>query len=463
MANVEFGRRTFLAGAGMFAAAVSADAAKGTSAPKPEVNPLVYPCRPLKAELSREYTMVVLGAGGRGNVYSRYGKMFPGSVKVVGVADLIPFRRNQMTKNWNIPDERRFNDYRDCLNAGKLADIALVTLPDALHYDAVLKALDLGYDVLVEKPMAQSAKECLEMLAKQRETKRIVGVGHVLRYAPYYEAIKSAIDRGLLGELLCIQHAELVEKYHMSHSFVRGNWRNSKESTPMIVSKCCHDLDILRWFIGKPCKNVSAEGKLSFFVPANRPKGAPANCFAGCPHVDSCIFAAQKMYVRKGYMGHHLDLVRGEPEDVRIAKVKNSPYSRCVFACDNDVPDHYAATLEFEGGVTVAFSYEGLGTRGERVTRIMGTKGTIEGNGGEFRLTDLVTGRVWTWNMKVQEVVDRSHGHGGGDMRLFRDFLLAVDKRDEKLLTSSLAASVDSHVIGFACEKSRLEGVKVHL
>ena len=461
MANVELGRRTFLAGAGMFAAAVSAGTAK--DAPKPEKNPLVYPDRPIRAELSREYTMVVLGAGGRGNVYSRYGKLFPGTVKVVGVADLIPFRRNQMTKNWNIPAERRFNDYRDCLKAGKLADIALVTLPDALHYDAVLKALDLGYDVLVEKPMAQSAQECLEMLAKQRETKRIVGVGHVLRYAPYYVAIKSAIDRGLLGDLLCIQHAELVEKYHMSHSFVRGNWRNSKESTPMIISKCCHDLDIMRWFIGKPCKTVSAEGKLSFFVPANRPKGAPANCFAGCPYVDSCIFAAQKMYVRNGYMGHHLDLVRGEPADVRIAKVKNSPYSRCVFACDNDVPDHYAATLGFEGGVTVAFSYEGLGTRGARITRIMGTKGTLEGDGQEFRLTDLVTGRVLTWNMKVQEVVDRSHGHGGGDLRLFRDFLMAVDKHDESLLTSSLAASVDSHVIGYACEKSRLEGIKVRL
>ena len=447
----------------MFAAAVSVGTAKGASAPKPEVNPLAYPCRPVKAELSREYTMVVLGAGGRGNVYARYGKMFPGSVKVVGVADLIPFRRNRMAKSWNVPAARRFNDYRDCLKAGKIADIALVTLPDALHHDAVLKALDLGYDVLVEKPMAQSAQECLEMLAKQRETRRIVGVGHVLRYAPYYEAIKSAIDRGLLGNLLCIQHTELVEKYHMSHSFVRGNWRNSKLSTPMILSKCCHDLDILRWFIGKPCKNVSAEGRLGFFTSANRPKGAPTNCFAGCPHADSCIFAAQKMYVRDSYMGHHLDLVRGERTDVRIAKVKNSPYSRCVFACDNDVPDHYAATLEFEGGVTVAFSYEGLATRGERITRIMGSKGTIEGNGSEFRLTDLVTGRVSTWNMKVQEVVDRSHGHGGGDLRLFRDFLMAVDKHDEKLLTSSLAASVDSHVIGFACEKSRLEGVKVHL
>ena len=463
MVNAEFSRRTFLTGAGMFAAAVSTGTAKGAPSPEKEVNPLAYPCRPVKAELSREYTMVVLGAGGRGNVYARYGKMFPGSVKVVGVADLIPFRRNQMAKRWNVPEARRFNDYRDCLKAGKIADIALVTLPDALHYDAVIKALDLGYDVLVEKPMAQSAQECLGMLARQRETRRIVGVGHVLRYAPYYEAIKSAIDRGLLGDLLCIQHTELVEKYHMSHSFVRGNWRNSKLSTPMILSKCCHDLDILRWFIGKPCKNVSAEGRLGFFTSANRPKGAPTNCFAGCPHADSCIFAAQKMYVRDGYMGHHLDLVRGERTEVRIAKVRNSPYSRCVFACDNDVPDHYAATLEFEGGVTVAFSYEGLATRGERITRIMGSKGTIEGNGGEFRLTDLVTGRVSTWNMKVQEVVDRSHGHGGGDLRLFRDFLMAVDKRDEKLLTSSLAASVDSHVIGFACEKSRLEGVKVHL
>ncbi len=454
----------FLAAMPTVAAAQQAATANKPPVP-PDDNPLRYPVKPLAIKTSRELTVAVVGAGSRGNVYPAYGKKFPGTMKVVAVADINPYRRDRMGDQWGIPAERRFNDYRDLLKAGengKLADILLVTLPDHLHYDAAMKGMDQGYDMLVEKPMAQTEKECRDLLAKQRETGRIVGLGHVLRYAPYYVAMKSAIDRGLIGEIMSIQHTELVDKIHTSHSYVRGNWRNSKIATPMILSKCCHDLDIIRWFIGKRCTHASAEGEQRYFIAKNRPEGAPARCTDGCPHEKNCPYSSIRIYVKNRSWTAPLDPPPNATEEQMMEKLRASPYCRCVFACDNDQPEQYAAALRFENGVSVAFSYEALSPVGQRRTRVIGTKGMLEGGGIGFRFTELATGKYWDWNMKVQDVPGYElSGHGGGDLRLMRDFLVAVDTRDPSALTSTLEASIESHLIGFACEESRLTGRKV--
>lgn len=460
-------RREFLTGVMLAGAACSLSKKASAKKAVKSGNPLIYPMRPMKATTSRVLTAAIVGAGGRGSVYQSYGRKFPDTMKVVAVADINEKRRNRMGNVWKIPEDRRYGDYRDLIKAGengRLADILIVTLPDSLHYDAAMKGMEQGYDVLLEKPMAQSVKECLDLLAKQKETGRIVGVCHVLRYAPCFEAMKSAIDRGLIGEIMSIQHTELVDKIHTAHSYVRGNWRNSKLATPMIISKCCHDLDLIEWFVGGRCTHASAEGEQRYFCAKNRPAGATARCTDGCPHEKSCIYSACNIYVRRRIWTGPLDLPQKATDD-QVAKIlAASPYSRCVFACDNDQPEQYAAAFRFENGVTAAFSYEALSPVGQRRTRIIGTKGMLEGGGKGFRFTDLATGRFWDWDMKIQEVPGyEQHGHGGGDMRLVRDFLQAVDRRDPSALTSSLEASVESHLMGFACEESRRSGRKVKI
>ena len=190
--------------------------------------------KPLEIKTSRELTVAVMGAGSRGNEYPAYGKLFPGTMRVVAVADIDASRRNAMGESWGIPRERRFGDYREMLEAGrngKLADIMLISLPDDLHYEPAMEAMRQGYDVLLEKPMAQTERECLDLLARQRETGVMVAVGHVLRYSPYFRALKKALDAGLVGEVVSIQHQEPVMYAHMAHSFVRGNWHDSKATT----------------------------------------------------------------------------------------------------------------------------------------------------------------------------------------------------------------------------------------
>ena len=286
--------------------------------------------KPLKIATSREITVAVMGAGSRGNEYPAYGKLF----------------------EWGVPRERRFGDYHEMLDAGKsgtLADVMLVALPDDLHFEPAMEAMRQGYDVLLEKPMAQTERECLDLLARQRETGVMVAVGHVLRYSPYFRALKKAIDLGLVGELVNIQHQEPVMYAHMAHSFVRGNWHDSKATTPMIVAKCCHDLDILKWLVGKRCVRVSAEGGIALFRADKAPAGAPARCTGGCPHEKTCPYSAIDIYDRKRFFLYVFDLKKDCPSEAILEKLRTTDYGRCVYRMDNDQPDHIVASFRGRG------------------------------------------------------------------------------------------------------------------
>ena len=420
--------------------------------------------KPLKTTLSRELTIAVMGAGSRGNEYPAYGKQFPGTVRVVAVSDINAYRRNRMGDEWGVPAERRYGDYHEMLEAGRngrLADILLIALPDDLHYEPAMEAMRQGYDILLEKPMAQTERECRDLLARQRETGVMVAVGHVLRYSPYFRALKQAIDLGLVGELVNIQHQEPVLYAHMAHSFVRGNWHDSKATTPMIVAKCCHDLDILKWMVGRRCETVAAEGGIGLFRPDKAPAGAPLRCTDGCPHEQSCPYSALEIYDRKRWFMYVFDVPKDCPSEVLREQLEKTDYGRCVYHCDNDQPDHIVATLRFEGGITCSFSMDAFTPWGGRRTRIMGTLGYVEGDGKTFTLHRFDTGKSHPWVFTPPEGDNyKESGHAGGDLALIRDFLEAVDTRDFSKLSSSLEASVESHVMGFAIERSRLNGTK---
>lgn len=416
--------------------------------------------KPLKTALSRELTIAVMGAGSRGNEYPEYGKLFPGSCRVVAVSDINEYRRNKMAEKWSIPADRVFGDYHEMLEAGKngkLADILLIALPDDLHFEPAMEAMSQGYDILLEKPMAQTSEECEALLKRQHETGVMVAVGHVLRYSPYFRALKNAIDSGLVGELVSIQHMEPVLYAHMAHSFVRGNWRNSKMTTPMIVAKCCHDMDLLRWIVGKPCTSVKAEGNLFLFRPEKAPEGAPHRCTDGCPYEATCPYSALEIYDRKRWFMYVFDVPKDCPSEQLREILKTSDYGRCVYHCDNDQPDHIVAALRFEGGVTASFTMDAFTPWGGRRTRVMGTMGFIEGDGKTFTLHRFDTGKAHTWSFVPPQGENyKESGHAGGDLALIRDFLEAVDTRDFTKLSSSLDASVESHLMGFSCEKDRL-------
>lgn len=422
------------------------------------------PVKPLKANVLHPVSVIVIGAGSRGQTYARYASKFPEAMQVVGVSDTNALRRNKVAKRYKIQKDNCFGDFHEVFTRPKFADAVVIATPDFLHYEPCMTALAMGYDVLLEKPVAQTEKECKAILAQAKKYDRIVAVCHVLRYAPYFEALRKVVKDGTIGNIVSIQHMEPIQYAHMAHSYVRGNWRDSRKTTPIILAKSCHDLDIIRWIVDKPCRTISADGSLVLFRPENAPAGATMRCTDGCPHESVCPYSAIDIYVRRKRHLRVFDLADNKDEAAIMEKLRTTGYGRCVFHCDNDQCDHYVANMLFDDGITASFTMDAFTPWGGRRTRIMGTRGFIEGDMKTFTVYDFRTGRKRVWDKKVAEVAEyRGAGHGGGDFALARDFVQAVAAHDPSLLSSSIDASIESHVMGFKAEKSRKSMAKVRI
>jgi len=408
----------------------------------------------------RPVTAVVLGAGNRGNLYASYSQKYPDELKIVGVAEPIEYRRKKFSALYEIPDKYQWITWEHSLQIPKFADALIITTPDHLHYGPATGGLALGYDLLLEKVIAQTWTQCSDILRAAKKNRRIVAVCHVLRYTPYFRKLKEIMDSGALGRIVSLQHFEPVEHIHMSHSFVRGNWRNAKESNPMILSKSCHDLDILRWMIGQSCRRVSSFGALTHFRVENAPPGSARRCTDGCKVEADCPFSALKIYLqRKEYLGHLL--VEDYKDESILKALKEGPYGRCVYHCDNDVVDHQVVNMEFEREISAAFSMEAFTSYAGRRTRVMGTGGDAVGDMTTLALYDFKTRTQTVWDASKDP--DSQSGHGGGDFGLARDFVQAVSQQDPTLLTSTIEASMESHLMGFKAEESRLSGKTVEV
>ena len=442
-------------------ATAPADGGKAASKTHPDLD---FDVRPLKAKTDRAITAIIIGAGSRGTTYGRYATQFPDAMKIVGVSDINNFRKKRTAKAHNIPEENCFGDWSEVFAREKFADAVIIATPDNLHYEPCMKALAMGYDVLLEKPAAQTERECKDILAQAKKYNRIVAICHVLRYAPYFIALREAVHSGLIGDLVSIQHMEPIQYAHMAHSYVRGKWRDSKQTTPIILAKSCHDLDIIRWIVDKPCIQIAAEGTLMHFKEENAPKGAPARCTDGCPHEATCPYSAIDIYVRRKRHLGVFDLPDRKDENAIMEKIRTTMFGRCVYKCDNDQPDHYVTTMLFEGGVTASFTMDAFTPWGGRRTRIMGTLGYIEGDGKKFTLYTFRDNKKRVWHKSVAEMAEYKHaGHGGGDHALARDFVEAVAAQDPTKLSSTIDASIESHIIGFKAEKSRKSMKKVKI
>lgn len=405
-------------------------------------------------------TLALLGAGNRGaDAYGEYVLGHPGEFRFTAVAEPRRDRRDSFAARHGIPPEMTFASWEDLLSRPRLAEGLIVATQDRMHYDPVMAALAQGYGVLLEKPMAPTAAECVAMAGAAARAGRLLMICHVLRYTPFFAAIKKLLDEGRIGRVVSIQHNENVGYWHMAHSYVRGNWRRRDESNPMILAKSCHDMDILLWLAGADCARLASFGSLSFFKRENAPPGAAARCLDGCRAEPDCPFSARRIYLGEN-TGWPVSVISLDTSlAARTAALREGPYGRCVFACDNDVVDHQVAALEFTSGATAAFTMCGLTREISRTIKIMGTAGEIAGHmeKGEIVL------RVFGGGEETVPLAGAAGGHAGGDGGLMRAFAEALrEGRPEAALTSA-AVSVQSHLMAFAAEESRLTGRVVEM
>lgn len=407
----------------------------------------------------KKVTAILIGAGLRGGyVYSAYALEHPDEFQVVAVAEPDEIRRKIFAEKHQIPKEKQFVSYEEMLKKEKMADCALVCTQDNMHTEPVIMAMEKGYHVLCEKPMSTKAEEIMRMGEMAKKYHRILSICHVLRYSSFFSKLRGLLEEGKIGRLMSIQHIEQVGYWHHAHSFVRGNWRNAEESSPMILQKCCHDMDILIWLVGSSCKKVSSFGNLTFFKPENAPENAPDRCLDGCPYRDECAFYAPKFYLEHPKAVDD-GLVFAVTQDNTPASIlealKKGPYGRCVFHCDNTVVDHQVVNLEFENEVNVSFVMSAFTNQCAREIRLMGTRGEIVGNmeSGEITVCDFVSGDEEHIKLHTPKT-----GHSGSDTRMMKDFVQLVALDGVGSSRSNAEVSVESHLMALAAEESRVRG-----
>ena len=406
-------------------------------------------------------TLIVVGAGSRGTSYANYALHHPDAVRIVGVAEPREFYQDRLAEQHGIPPELCFADWRELAAKPKLADGVIIATQDAMHVDPAVALANLGYHVLLEKPIAPTEADCRRIVDAAKRNGTIFAVCHVMRYTQYTRQLKAILDSGRIGEIVSIQHLEPVGYWHQAHSFVRGNWRNEAASSPMLLAKSCHDLDWIRYIMGKPCAQVSSFGSLKHFRAEERPEGAADRCL-DCSVEPACPYSAARFYlglVARGTTGWPVDVLTPDTTVAGVTEaLRSGPYGRCVYACDNDVVDHQVVNMRFVDGSTASFTMTAFTRQRDRETRIFGTRGEIYGNGELIEIFDFLTNTTETVSIEVDSDGSIQSGHGGGDFGIMRDFVTALANDDPRSILSGPDESLETHLMVFAAEAARREG-----
>lgn len=414
--------------------------------------------------------LVAVGAGQRGTfTYGAYALEHCDDVRYVAVAEPDQQRRERFARRHNLPADRCFETWQQLTEAPKLAQGAVITTQDQLHVEPAIAMMNKGYDVLLEKPMAITPADCLRLVDVSESTSKMLMVCHVLRYTELFSKVHEIVTSGRLGEIITIEHRENLHCNHMAHSFVRGNWRNAEQSCPMILAKCCHDLDILVWMMSDhKVRRVQSIGSLVHFRPENAPPGATERCTDNCPAADTCIYYAPRYYLDPSAPGHNAALVSAisidTSDEARLHALATGPYGRCVYKTDNNVVDHQVVNLEFNSGTIATLIMQGFSHEEGRTMRYDGTRATMRATfpsstPPQLEIHDHLTGHKEEVLLGISPA---DSGHGGGDAGIMKAFVKAMRGGAAEVL-SSARVSLTSHLLAFAAEEARLTGATVDM
>ncbi len=402
--------------------------------------------------------LIVFGYGQRGSIYASYAAAYPEQFELTAIIENDSERIEKAKKLY--PAVPIYTDFNNVIQAKIPADLVAVSTQDNQHKEHAIAMMGAGYDLLLEKPIANTEEECLEIYRASKKFNRKVIVCHVLRYTPFYSAIKRTIDSGALGEVVTIHASENVGYYHQAHSYVRGPWRNSEESSPMILAKCCHDMDILRYLMNEKCESINSYGSLFYFNEEHAPEGHAQYC-SDCLSED-CIYKAQTLYTAKGkdWCANYFTTREHTKENI-VEDLRHTGYDRCVYACDNDVVDHQVTIARFANGKTAAHTMTAFSREIYRDIKIYGTKaelyGIMEDNLVEVRPFG---GEVYRVSVDTSQAT--LGGHCGGDFFMMQNVFKALNGERAEGITY-LDVSVESHLMSFAAERSRLNDGKPEL
>ncbi len=404
--------------------------------------------------------VALIGAGNRGRaVFGAYALRHPERMRIVAIAEPLDARRRATAAEHGLPADRVFADWRALVAARPAAHAAIVATGDTEHVDPALATLAAGYHLLLEKPIAPDAAGCVRVTEAAERAGRILQIGHVLRYTAFYAKLHELVSGGRVGRVSLIDLREHVAYWHMAHSYVRGKFRKRALAAPFLLAKSCHDLDLLAWLAASPATRLASFGSLGVYRPELAPAGAPERCSAACPVQAGCPWDAERFYLgpddRLARSWPWSDLSADPTRAARAAALATGDYGRCVFRCDNDVVDHQVVAVEFESGLTATLGVHGTASEELRTVRVSGSEGELR---GVLQRGVIEISRHGSAGTEAIAIEASPFGHSGGDARLLDHFCEVVAQDAPERVRASGRVALESHLLGFAAERSRLEG-----
>ena len=382
--------------------------------------------------------IAVIGLGNRGSGYMRWTRLLNSrKAKITALCDSDEYRLNSYGNKYKVEKNNRFQNEKDFFNAGKLADAIYICTMDNDHYRHAMAAIKCGYHIMLEKPVSTDIAECEEIRDKAKERGLHVVVRHVMRYSPFFKKMNQLVKSGKYGKVISIEHTENIGYFHFAHSYVRGNWRDSEKTTPMLMAKCCHDFDLIHWLMGDGCKSISSYGNLSYFKKENAPKDSADICL-DCPeHVKkNCPYDAEELYItapiwRFTFLKCLGSVITGKPKYNRKDKydsLRHGPFGRCVYKCDNNACDHQVVTMDYGNDRYVNLNVTAFSRLNYRRTSIHMEKADIlcDESKGRFIVNRFSKGR------KIIHAGVIHFVHISGDIAIVRNFIKLLSNENIK-------------------------------
>ena len=423
----------------------------------------------------KKIKIAVVGYGNRGQVYADYSLEEPQEVEVVAVVDCNAYKLELAKTRYGLTDRQVFSTYKEFLSSGLEVDVVVNATMDQVHYQTAMEILQSKHNMLMEKPIVSKREELIDIQKAAKENGCLVFVCHVLRYSPFYKAIKRMLQTGKLGKVVSMEMNEHVWIPHYLTSYVRGKWNKESEcGSPILLAKCCHDMDLIVWLNGAEAKNVSCFGHRSHFIEANKPQDATENCF-DCPHRETCQYSAVNMYYKNNTMPFLVWDALDKPYDEitleeKEAFLRQSNYGKCVYSCGGDVMDRQNILVDFADGSVASFTLSCGTIMPARYIHIVGTEGEVE---GKLEENKFVYRTYKKESVKyAEEVIDVSNevinnaefgGHCGGDYGIMHDLVRYLNGDCSSPSITLLADSVASHFLVYAAEESRKDKKVVEL
>jgi predicted dehydrogenase len=421
-----------------------------------------------ECDSGRPVRIVVVGCGERGTAYAEYALDFPHLVEVVAAVDPRASKRRKMKKVFGAGSNFRgtYASWEDVAAMDKFADAVVVATPDRLHAEPAIALALKGYHILLEKPMAITRDDCAAIADAVSKAGVLFAVCHVLRYTPCNRKIKQLLESGAIGDVVNITHTEPVGFFHFAHSYVRGNWHSESKSTFSLMAKCCHDVDLVKYWMNADCSRVSSFGSLQHFRKASKPADAKdATRCLDCTYESQCPYSAKRIYldpVKRGYQGWPVRVIVDDVPDVENVtdELQNGAYGKCVYESENDVCDNQIVQMQFDDGQTATVNMIAFTEKlCERHTKIYGTRGELTCvDGEEIRIFDFLTQTTQHYGPFLPPKSTRVLGHGGADFHLMDAFVRAVSSGDASHISTGANDALASHNLVFDAEHARRTG-----